>query len=223
LQGDDEAARDETRATTAWALDECLKLLHPVMPFITEELWGQIAERDTMLVYADWPDLPLDLADAAADAEMGWVIRVIEGVRSVRAEMNVPAGAQLPMVVTGGGAAVADRLARNGALIERLARLSAIEQAAEAPKGCVTLALEDCAISLKLAGVIDVAAETARLEKALAKLGKEVGGLEGKLANERFLANAPEEVVAEQRERLAAALAERDRLTAARRRLSDLG
>jgi len=222
LQGDDEAARDETRATTAWALDQCLKLLHPIMPFITEELWGQIAKRETMLIHADWPVLPADLADAAADAEMGWVIKVIEGVRSVRAEMNVPGGAQIPMIVTGAGEAVVQRLARNGALIERLARLSGIELAAQAPKGAVTLAMEDCAIGLPLAGVIDVAAETARLEKALAKLGKETGGLEAKLANERFLANAPEEVVAEQRERLAAALAERDRLKAAQKRLSDL-
>ncbi len=222
LQGKDAEARDETRATMAWALDQCLKLLHPVMPFITEELWGQIAPRETMLVHADWPVLPADLADPAADAEMGWVIKVIEGVRSIRAEMNVPGGAQIPMVVTGAGEAVSERLARNGALIGRLARLSGIELAGQVPKGAVTLAMEDCAIGLPLAGVIDVAAETARLEKALAKLGKETGGLEAKLANERFLANAPEEVVAEQRDRLAAALAERERLEAARRRLSDL-
>ncbi len=222
LQGDDATARDETRATTAWALDQCLKLLHPIMPYVTEELWGQIARRDGMLVHADWPELPLDLADAAADAEMGWVIKVIEGVRSVRAEMNVPGGAQVPTVVTGAGEAVADRLARNGALIARLARLSGIEIVAEAPKGVVTVAMEDCAVSLMLSGIIDVAAETLRLEKALEKLGKETGGLESKLANQKFLANAPEQVVAEQRERLAAALAERERLNAARNRLSGL-
>jgi valyl-tRNA synthetase len=221
LQGDDDAARDETRATTAWALDQCLKLLHPIMPYVTEELWGQIAKRDKMLIHADWPDLPLDLADPAADAEMGWVIKVIEGVRSVRAEMNVPGGARIPMVLTG-AEAVAGPLARNGALIQRLARLSEIALADQAPKGAITLAMEDCAINLPLAGVIDVAAEQARLDKALAKLAKEIGGLEGKLGNEKFLANAPEEVVAEQRERLAGAQAERERLIAARNRLSDL-
>ncbi|HSF94080.1 MAG TPA: valine--tRNA ligase, partial [Thermohalobaculum sp.] len=223
LQGEDEAARDETRATTAWALDQCLKLLHPIMPFITEELWGQIARRDTMLVHAGWPALPLDLADPAADAEMGWVIRAIEGVRSVRAEMNVPGGAQVPMVVTGAGDAVRDRLARNGALVERLARLAGIEFADQAPKGSVTIALEDCALSLQLAGVIDVAAESARLKKAMDKLVKEIGGLKGKLANENFLAKAPEEVVAEQRERLIAAEAELTKLEAALARLKDMG
>jgi valyl-tRNA synthetase len=221
LQGDDvpEADRDETRATMAWALDQCLKLLHPIMPFITEELWCQIAERDKMLIHADWPELPLDLADPVADAEMGWVIRVIDGVRSVRAEMNVPGGAQIPMVLTGAGAAVATRLDRNGALIRRLARLHEITLADQAPKGAVTLAMEDCAINLPLAGVIDVAAEMARLDKALAKLTKEIGGLQGKLANEKFLANAPEQIVAEQRERLTGAEAERERLTAAQQRL----
>jgi valyl-tRNA synthetase len=222
LQGTDEAARDETRATMAWALDECLKLLHPIMPFITEELWGQIATREKMLVHADWPDLPLDLADAAADAEMGWVIKVIEGVRSVRSEMNVPAGAQIEMVVTGAGAAVEDRLARNGELIRRLARLSGISQAEQAPKGSVTLALEDCAMSLPLAGVIDVTAERARLGKAMEKLVKEIGGLEGKLSNEKFLAKAPEHIVAEQRERLTGARAEREKLDAALARLAEL-
>jgi valyl-tRNA synthetase len=221
LQGDDEAARDETRATTAWALDQCLKLLHPIMPYVTEELWGQIAQRDKMLIHADWPDLPLDLADPAADAEMGWVIKVIEGVRSVRAEMNVPGGARIPMVLTG-AEAIAGPLARSGALIQRLARLSEITLADEPPKGAITLAMEDCAINLPLAGVIDVAAEQARLDKALAKLAKEIGGLQGKLGNEKFLANAPEEIVAEQRERLTGAQAERERLIAARNRLSDL-
>jgi len=221
LQGDDEAARDETRATMAWALDQCLKLLHPIMPFITEELWGQIAERE-MLIHADWPALPPGLADPEADAEMSWVIKMIEGVRSARAEMNVPGGARISMVVTGAGDAVPGRVARNGALIQRLARLSEITLADQAPRGAVTLAMEDCAINLPLAGVIDVAAEKARLDKSLAKLAKEIGALQGKLANEKFLANAPEEVVAEQRQRLAGAAAEREKLDAAMARLAEL-
>jgi valyl-tRNA synthetase len=125
------------------------------------------------------------------------------------------------MVLTG-AEAIAGPLARSGALIQRLARLSEITLADEPPKGAITLAMEDCAINLPLAGVIDVAAEQARLDKALAKLAKEIGGLQGKLANEKFLANAPEEIVAEQRERLTGAQAERERLIAARNRLSDL-
>jgi valyl-tRNA synthetase len=222
LQGDDEAARDETRATMAWALDQCLKLLHPIMPYVTEELWGQIAKREKMLIHADWPDLAPDLADPAADAEMSWVIKLIEGVRSARAEMNVPGGARIPMVLTGAGEAVAGRVERNGALIQRLARLSGISLADQAPKDAVTLAMEDCAINLPLAAVIDVTAEQARLKKSLAKLVKEIGGLQGKLANEKFLAKAPETVVAEQRQRLAGAEAERGKLVAALARLADL-
>ncbi|HUF87972.1 MAG TPA: valine--tRNA ligase [Thermohalobaculum sp.] len=222
LLGDDPTARDETRATMAWALDQCLKLLHPFMPFVTEELWGQIAARPAMLVHADWPQLAGTLADPAADAEIGWLVKAIENIRSVRAEMNVPAGTQVTLVVTGADAAVRARLERNGALIGRLARLSGIAFAEEPPKGAVTVALEDCALSLPLAGVIDVAAEQARLDKALGKLEREIGGLGAKLANEKFLANAPPEVVEEQRERLAGAEAERDRLEAARARLSEL-
>jgi valyl-tRNA synthetase len=192
------------------------------MPFVTEELWAQTGTRDTMLVHAPWPALPLDMADAEADAEMGWVIKVIEGVRSVRAEMNVPGGAQIPMVVTGAGDAVAGRIERNGSLIERLARLSEITQDLQAPKGSVTLALEDCAINLPLAGVIDVAAEHSRLVKAQEKIDKEIGGLKAKLSNEKFLAKAPEEIVAEQRDRLTAAAAEREKLAAAVTRLAEL-
>ncbi|MCH8953595.1 MAG: valine--tRNA ligase, partial [Proteobacteria bacterium] len=132
-------------------------------------------------------------------------------------------GARMPMVLTGAGAAVAGRLARNGALIRRLARLSEITLADQAPGGSVTLAMEDCAINLPLAGVIDIAAEQARLDQAVAKLGKEINSLQGKLANEKFLARAPEQVVAEQRERLTAAQAGREKLDAALARLADLG
>jgi valyl-tRNA synthetase len=126
------------------------------------------------------------------------------------------------MVLTGAGGVVTGRLAGNGALIQRLARLSEITLADQAPRGSVTLAMEDCAINLPLAGVIDVAAEQARLDKALSKLVKEIGGLQGKLANEKFLAKAPEQVVAEQRDRLTGAEAEREKLGAALARLAEL-
>ncbi len=166
--------------------------------------------------------MPPELADPEAEAEIGWVIKVIESVRSARYDMNVPAGSELGLVVTGANAGVEARLARHRPLIARLARLSGIEMAAEAPKGSVTLALEDCALNLPLAGVIDVAAERARLDKALGKLGKEIGGIEAKLANEKFLANAPGAVIEEQRERLAGAVAEREKLVAAKERLAEL-
>jgi valyl-tRNA synthetase len=223
LLGEDATAKAETQATMAWALDHCLIMLHPITPFITEALWEGLAEREKPLIHADWPQLDASVADAGADREMDWVIRLIEGVRSARAEMNVPAGAQIPMVLTGAGDGVADRLERNGALIRRLARLSEITLADQASKDSVMLAMEDCAVNLPLAGIIDIDAEKGRLDKAMAKLAKEIGGLQGKLANEKFLAKAPEAVVAENRDRLAVAEAEHDKLIAALARLADLG
>ena len=223
LLADGHAAQAETRATMAWAIDQCLVMLHPIMPFVTEELWGQIATRDKPLIHADWPDLSPDLADAAADAEIGWVIKAIEGVRSVRAEMNVPAGAKIEMVLTGHDPKTAMRLLRNADLIARLARLSECAVADHAPEGSVTVPMEDCTINLPLAGVIDVAAERARLTKARAKADKEASGIAKKLSNEAFLAKAPDAVVEEQRERLSAAEAEAAKLSAALERLAALG
>ncbi|MEM9735218.1 MAG: class I tRNA ligase family protein, partial [Pseudomonadota bacterium] len=221
LQGNDEAAKAETRATMSWALDQCLVLLHPIMPFITEELWGILGERDGPLMLSDWPDLG-ELSDPVADREIGWVIRLIEGVRSVRAEMGVKPSEKLELVLTGHSPEVAMRLLRNAALVQRLAGLRECAVAELAPEGSVTLALEDCSVNLPLKGVVDVAAEGARLEKAKAKLSKEAGGLSAKLANEKFLAKAPEDVVAEQRVRLEAAEAEIAKLDAALDRLRGL-
>jgi valyl-tRNA synthetase len=208
----------------AWALDRCLVLMHPIMPFITEALWGGLAPRDRPLVHAAWPELEAAaLVDAQADAEIGWVIRLIEGVRSVRAELNVPPRAQIPMVLTGHSPATGERLLRNSALIQRLASVSECAVADEAPPGSVTLALEDCAVNLELAGVIDIGAERARLEKTLGRVRKDADGLAAKLGNRNFLAKAPEEVVEEQRERLAAAHSEALRLETALTRLAALG
>jgi len=216
-------ARTETRATMAWTLDHCLILLHPIMPFVTEALWGAIAARDKMLIHTDWPKIPLARGDRDADREIDWVIRVIEGIRSVRAEMNVPAGVRIEMVMTGHDAQVGERLLRNNALIARLARLSEVAVAETPPDGAATIALEDCAINLPLAEVIDVEAEQARLQKAVAKLEKEMGQLRGKLANDKFLAKAPEAEIEKQRERLSVAEAERARLTGALARLAQIG
>ncbi|MEM7279244.1 MAG: class I tRNA ligase family protein, partial [Pseudomonadota bacterium] len=223
LLADGHSAQSETRQTMAWALDQCLILLHPIMPFITEELWETLLQdRAKPLIHMDWPALDLALADAEADTEMGWVIRVIDGIRSVRAEMNVPAAAKIDMIITGHSSEIAGRLERNAQLIERLARLQAATVADSAPDGCVTVALQDCAVNLPLAGVIDIDAEKARLTKAFDKSSKEINGLEKKLGNQGFLAKAPEEVIEEQRDRLATGLAERDRLQAALDRLAAL-
>nr|WP_324410624.1 valine--tRNA ligase [Amaricoccus sp.]HMQ94006.1 valine--tRNA ligase [Amaricoccus sp.] len=218
----DEAAAPETRATMAWVLDQCLILMHPVMPFITEALWGQMAERAGLLVHADWPDYGADLVDAAADAEMGWVIGLIEEIRSVRAEMHVPAGAKIPLIELELAPAQAAALETNRALVARLARIERFETADAAPKGAVTIAREGGSFCLPLADVIDLEAERARLAKALEKLRKEANGLRGKLANAAFLANAPEAVVDENRARLEAAEEEIAILSAAEARLAGL-
>ena len=196
----------ETRATMAWVLDQCLILMHPIMPFITEALWGQIAARAKLLCHADWPGYGDELIDPAADAEMNWVIGLIEEIRSVRAQMHVPAGARVTLVELGRRRRAGwRRWSATGALVARLARVERFEAAAEAPKGAVTLTVQGASFCLPLADVIDIAAERERLGKAIDKLEKEAKGIRGKLANEAFVARAPEEVVDEQRARLEAA------------------
>jgi valyl-tRNA synthetase len=223
FQGDDAAAKAETQATMAWAIDQCLILLHPIMPYITEQLWDDITIRDNMLVHQDWPEYSMaDLVDAAADREMNWVIALIEQVRSVRTELRVNAGAKIPMIQLDLDKAAQTALAGNMAMIKRLARIEEVTTASDAPKGAITLAVEGGTFCLPLAEIIDVAAEKARLQKALDKLGKEAGGLKGKLSNEKFLANAPADVVETQRTRLAAIEEETATLNAAFERINSL-
>ncbi|PCJ76219.1 MAG: valine--tRNA ligase [Rhodobacteraceae bacterium] len=224
FQSDDAAVVAETRATMAWAIDQCLILLHPIMPYITEQLWGDIAPREKMLVHADWPLYnSADLATPSADAEMRWVIGLIESIRSVRSEMRVPAGAKIPMVQLQLDTAGTQALARNAMLIQRMARIEDISEATDAPKGAITIAVEGGTFCLPLADIIDIDAENARLSKAIEKLSKEVGGLKGKLSNEKFTAKAPAAVVEENRQRLVSAVEEIEKLEAAMKRLADLG
>jgi valyl-tRNA synthetase len=211
----------ETRATMAWVLDQCLVMLHPFMPFITEALWGQ-HDRPKPLVHTDWPTFGADLVDPGADAEMGWVIGLIEEIRSVRAQMHVPAGAKVTLVALDLSADQARALEINRPLVSRLARIETFLSAAEAPKGAVTLTVGGATFCLPLADVIDIAAERERLGKAIDKLAKESKGLRSKLANEAFVAKAPEEVVDESRARLETAEEEMAVLEAARARLAAL-
>ncbi len=189
----------ETRATMRWVLDQCLLMLHPIMPFITEDLWAQTGNRAKMLVHGDWPTYGPDLADADADREMSWVIALIEGVRSSRNQMRVPAGLKLPMLALDQDAAAQAAYARNAALIERLARIDGVTPAATLPKGALTVAVEGATYALPLGGVIDLSAEADRLGKSLEKLDKDIAGLDGRLNNPRFVANAADEVVDEAR------------------------
>ena len=219
---DDAATAAETRATMAWVLDQCMILLHPFMPFVTEELWGLTGRRDKLLVHADWPEYGAELVDPQAEREMRWVIAVIEEIRSARAQMGVPAGARLDVLAIGLDARGRTAWDSNAALIGRLARVGALTDAAEVPRGAITVAVEGGTLALPLADVIDVGAESARLEKALAKLDKELGGLRGRLSNPKFIDSAPEEVVEETRANLALKEEEAAKLRAALERLAEL-
>ena len=201
LQGEDEAAKAETRATTAYVLDQALKILHPFMPFVTEELWSQTGQRDTQLITASWPVLE-GLDNAEATAEIGWLIDLITDIRRLRSEMNVPAGAQIPLIAVGASAETAARLERHQALIQRMARLADIGVSDTVPPASAQTVLGEATLALPLEGVIDFAAERARIEKELSKLDGEIMRLEKKLGNEKFVANAKPEIVAEQREKL---------------------
>jgi len=216
LLGDDEAAKAETRATAAWVVDQILLILHPFMPFMTEELWATTAgpERDTLLAVAPWPVLE-GLNDADADAELGWVIRLISEIRSVRAEMNVPAGAKIPMMLKGASAENLARLDCHKDLILRLARLSSAETSDTVPSGALQIVHDEATILLPVADVVDLKAETARLKKELGKLEGEIKKIDAKLGNEKFLSSAPEQVVEEQRERKADSEAAMAKLIAA--------
>ncbi|HLH10744.1 MAG TPA: valine--tRNA ligase, partial [Methylovirgula sp.] len=222
LQGADEVARSETRATTSFVLDEILKLLHPFMPFITEELWGIESlggnARKTCLALASWPERT-GFEDASAEAEIGFVIELVSEVRSVRSEMNVPAGAQIPLVFAAADPGVVTRAKRWEETIKRLARLSEIGFAAEPPRQAAQMVVRGTLAALPLEGFIDFAAEKARLQKEIEKLAAEAKKIEAKLANEDFVRRAPEEVVEENRERLAEANARGEKLALALQRL----
>ena len=218
----DEATAAETRAVMAWVLDQCMILLHPMMPFITEELWGTTGTRAKLLVHTDWPDYTTDLVDAAADQEMNWVTTLIEEIRSARMQMHVPAGLKLDMVATTLEPAARAAWERNEALIKRLARIESLTEGA-APKGSISVAVEGASFAIPLEGVIDIAEEKARLSKAFDKLAKEIGGLKGRLNNPNFVASAPEEVVDEAKANLEAREDEAAKLTAALKRLAEIG
>ena len=223
FNADDTAVIDETRQTIGWVIDQCLILLHPIMPFITEELWGAVALRDKMLVHADWPTYSAaDMVDADADREMNWVIGLIEGVRSARSQMRVPAGLKIPMVVTDWDQTAQDAWARNETMILKLARVVALDHVSAFPKGTITVAVPGGTFGLPLADIIDISAEKDRIQKTLDKLAKELGGLRGRLNNKNFVASAPEEVVEETRANLAEREEEDAQFKAALARLNEL-
>ena len=220
LTGPDGAAKNETRAMAAWVLDEILKLLHPFMPFITEELWRVTAEqgpkRDQLLVLSQWPSYD-GLEDDKAEAEIGWVIDLITVIRSMRAEMNI--NNPIPLVLVNSSAASKERAERWREFVQRLARVSDISFVDAAPQGSVQLLVRGEVAALPLKGVIDLAAERARLEKEMAKAEADIKRVDAKLSNADFMARAPEDVVDGEREKREEAVARKDRILEALERL----
>jgi valyl-tRNA synthetase len=221
LTGDDQEAAAETRAMAAFVLDEALKMLHPFMPFITEELWAKRAPegkgRETLLMLTAWPEAR-HLQNPEADAEIGWLIRLITEVRSVRAEMNVPAGAKVPLVIAFASEETKARVARHEQTIKGLARIGTLELG-RPQAGAVQIVLDEATLALPLAGIIDVDAESKRLKREIDKVGSEIAQIDAKLANEKFVSRAPEHVVEEQRERKSEAEATAAKLEQALKRL----
>jgi valyl-tRNA synthetase len=249
LLGEDGAAKSETRAMVAWARDEILKLLHPFMPFITEELWAVTAQRDGLLVLAPWPRKavgltpeqlvlmpsaspndfppvliapdPADFSDTGAEAEIGWVVDLVTAIRSVRAEMNIPPATLTPLVLAAASAETKERAQRWNDVVRRMARLADISFAEAAPEGAVQLLVRGEVAALPLKGVIDFSAEKARLDKELAKAEADIKRVDAKLGNEKFVANAPEEIVEEEKEKREAAVARKTKIFEALERLKN--
>jgi valyl-tRNA synthetase len=249
LMGEEGAAKTETRAMIAWARDEILKLLHPFMPFITEELWAVTAAREGLLVLAEWPRKassvtaeqiaamamagpgdPLiapamaalddrDFSDPAAEAEIGWVVDFVTAIRSVKSEMNIPPATLIPVVLTGASTETKERAQRWNDIVKRLARLAAIDFADRPPEGAVQLLVRGEVVALPLKGVIDLSAEKARLDKEIVKADADIKRVDAKLGNEKFVANAPEEIVEEEKEKREAAVARKAKLQEALERL----
>ena len=222
LQGEDEAAKAETRATAAWALEQIVKLLHPFMPFISEELWANLAVRDEALMTSQWPAHDEALSSRDAADELAWVIDLITSIRSVRQEMNVPAGAKIPMQFVGDAKQATGRLNRHDDVLKRLARLSEISVVDAAPKGAVQIVHDGAIAALPVADFIDIGAEKARLEKEQAKANQEIAGIEKKLANKNFVERAPAKVVEEQHTRRKDFELQLEKISAALDRLKDL-
>ena len=223
LQGDDEAAKIETQAAAQWGLQNALKLLHPFMPYVTEELWQEIKPVDTgakFLMLENWPQIPENLMNKDADAEINWVIKAITGIRSVRSEMNVPASAKIPLIVSGSNELTQQRIVRHNDVLKRLARLDTITVQNDFPEGSIQSIVEEAVFAIHLNEVIDVTAETDRLKKEITKVEKEISKISGKLNNQGFLEKAPDVVIEENKSRLQDEQSKLEKLETALGRLS---
>ena len=213
----------ETQETMGWVIDQCLILLHPIMPFITEELWGSLGKRSSLLVHQNWPNYPTtDLVEPEADQEMNWVISLIENIRSARQQMHVPAGLKIPLIYQEMTVGAQKTFERNSIMIMKLARISDAERINNFPKGTVSVSASGAIFGLPLADVIDIEAEKSRLVKAEEKLTKEINSMEGRLNNPKFVNSAPPEVVNETRDNVVKRKEEQSQVTKALKRLEEL-
>lgn len=201
---DDGKDKDECRMAAAWVMDQILKILHPFMPFVTEELWNTLStSRDTNLILATWPTYNPKNVDEAASAEMQWLITLITDIRAARSEMNVPAGAKLDMLVSGESSETENAISSQLELLKRLARLENVDTlSGDAPNGAISVVVGEATYYLPLADVIDIDAEKARLNKSLEKLEKELKSVSGRLNNENFVSKAPPHVIVENKKGL---------------------
>lgn len=219
LTGDDAEAQAETRAAFAWTLDQILKMLHPFMPFITEELWSKVEPaRDTMLILAEWPDLSRDLIDETACSEIETLMAIITELRSVRADMNVPPSRKAPLIVI--NAQNKDLYQTYAGNLEMMGRVSEVTFSQALPDGSLQIIVGGTTIGIMIADLIDLDAERARLSKEIEKTEAEIDKIDKKLSNENFVSRAPEAVVAEQHSRRAGFAGELEKL---REALANLG
>ena len=220
LQGDDDAARTETQAMAAWVLGRIVHLLHPIMPFVTEELWENLAgPKAGLLLTAPWPDFPAELSDPSASVEMEWVVQAISELRALRAEMSVPPAARIRLLLKDAEPLAVERIERHREHFMRLARVDGFQPVVTVPAGGIQAIVDGATLILRLGDVVDLAVEKARLGKEISKRDAELAKIAAKLANPGFLAKARAEVVEEQREREADVARDRDRLRAAYERL----
>jgi valyl-tRNA synthetase len=214
------AHSDEIRKTTGWVLDQIFLLLNPFMPYITEELFAEMGERKgKMLINAAWPEYPASLSNASALKEMDWLQRLITEIRSVRSDMNVPAAAKIKLLIKDASGDTQTRLKSYDEVIKRMARLETIELTSEAPKGAIQTVVDEATLIMPIADIIDLDKERARLRKEITKLEQEIQKIDTKMADERFVANAPAEIIDEQKSRKVAFTSTLDKLSAALKQL----
>jgi valyl-tRNA synthetase len=194
---------EETQKTTAWVLQQVLRLLNPVMPYVTEELYEVLGKQgaDDCLINSKWPVYGQNLVNVPARKEMDWVIRVISAIRSVRADMNVPAGAKIVLHIKDASVETLARFETFDEIIRRMARLESISTTDVAPKGSLQAVVDEVTLIMPIADIIDLDKERARLEKQIAKLEDEIKKIDAKMGDQKFVANAPDEIIEEQKQR----------------------